>query len=146
MSSSTGHRQHCGMPTDTPIDPDPPTGALRKAGRALGDVPPVRDVTSLPDELHAVAGALRMTADACARAAGRVVPAAAVDRSIGDRYQRAAASWPVLPPPSREGFAALLTALHEAASTVGQAADRCEHAKRALEAALHRANEPPAAA
>jgi hypothetical protein len=137
-------RQHRGMPTNAAIDPA--TATLQRAERALIAVPPARKLASLPDELDALAVALRRSTEACARAAGRVAPAASIDHSICDRDQRVAASWPVQPPPSRERFAGLLTARHEAASTVALAAHRCDEAKRALDDALHPGNEPPGAA
>ena len=95
-------------------------------------------VLALPDELEALAEALRDAGSALADSASRVVPPTMPqhDHSICGRYQRAAASWPTAPPPSHEGFAAALARLHHARDATRLAARRCDEARWAVEALL----------
>jgi hypothetical protein len=97
-----------------------------------------RDVVSLPDALGALAHALRVASQACDDATTSVVPAASLDTSVCNRYGRAAASWPVAPAPSYEQLAMLQTLLQEAAGAAHRAAERCDRAKDAIDAALGR--------
>ena len=92
---------------------------------------------ALPGELAALGEALRAVGRACERATGSLVPAARpLDRGIASRYQRAAESWPVLPPPSHERFAVALARLREAADAARLAARRCDQARAAVDALL----------
>lgn len=91
------------------------------------------DVEALPGELEALAETLRAAGRACEGSALRVVPAAeSLEHGICNRYQRAAASWRISPPPSYERFAAALASLHEAADAARLAARRCERARDAV--------------
>ena len=104
--------------------------ALDGAGHGSG-------VEALPSELEALAEALRGAGRALATSASRVVPAAErFDHTICGRYQRAAASWPVSPPPSYERFAAATASLHDAAGAARLAARRCDEARRTVEMLL----------
>lgn len=94
-------------------------------------------VQALPTDLEALAEAMRDAGRALAASGSRVVPAAEpLDRSVCDRYQRAAASWPTAPSPSHGGFAAALSHLHDAADAARLAARRCDEARRTVEALL----------
>jgi hypothetical protein len=107
--------------------------ALQLAVGAVEQLERGNDVESLPTELEALAEALRAAGRACDSAASRVVPSAqALDRSICSRYQRAAARWPISPPPSYARFAAALASLHEAADAARLAARRCDRARDAV--------------
>jgi hypothetical protein len=120
------------MPADTA--PDLTAATVLRAATELRGSRGDGGVASVPTELDDLAAALRLAANACDDAARRVVPRG---DSICGRYDRAARDWPVVPPPSRERFAALLAALHEAGSIARHAAARCDDAKRSLDSALH---------
>ena len=106
------------------------TAALEQPG---GDAA----LESLPDQLDALAEALRTAESALATSGVRVVPAAArSDHGASRRYQRAAAMWPTVPPPSYERFAAALAHLHDAAAATRLAAHRYDEARRTVEALL----------
>jgi hypothetical protein len=122
------------------------TAQLLGAARSLADASGRESVASLPDELDALAGALRVAADACGKAATRVVPAGAIDDSICDRYERARATWPVVPSPTNERLAALLSGLHDTVGAVRHAADRCDQASHAVGTALALGDRVPPAA
>ena len=112
----------------------------RANGAPAGDV----GVNALPSELEAVAEALRAASCVLASSASRVVPAADPgDTGICSRYQRAAASWPSMPPPSHERFAAALARLHDAADATRLAARRCDEARQIVEALLRPAPNAP---
>jgi hypothetical protein len=94
-------------------------------------------VEALPSELESLAEALRVADGALVGAASQVVPAAdPSDQGVCSRYQRAAATWPIAPPPSHEAFAGTLARLHDAADATRQAARRCDDARRAVQALL----------
>ena len=117
------------------------TDELLHAAAAVQEVDHGAGVLALPDELEALAEALRDAGSALVTSASRVVPPAKPehDHSICGRYQRAAASWPTAPPPSHEGFAGALGRLHEAADATRLAARRCDEARRAVQALLRTA-------
>jgi hypothetical protein len=95
------------------------------------------DLAALPGELECLGCALRAAGRAYEEFASRVAPAAQpLDRGNGSRYQRAAATWPVSPPPSHERFAAALASLHEAADAARMAARRCDQARQAVDVLL----------
>jgi hypothetical protein len=129
------------MPTHTA--PDLVAATVLRAATGLGGSTGDGGVASVSAELDTLAAALTLVAKGCDDAATRIVPRGAGDESIGGRYDRAASDWPVVPPPSRERLAALLTTLHDAGITARHAAALCEHAKRQLDAALHRARGGP---
>ena len=122
------------MATDT--TPDLSAATVHRAATRLGSSTRDGGVGSVSTDLGNLAAALRLAAKACDDAALRVVPRG---DSIGGRYDRAAYEWPVVPPPSRERFATLLAALHDAGSIARQAAARCDDAKGSLDSAL----QPP---
>jgi hypothetical protein len=110
---------------------------LLVAANAVGHTDHGGDLAALPGELEGLGEALRAAGRACKKSAFRVVPGAQpLDRGIGDRYQRAAASWPASPPPSYERFAAALASLHEAADAARLAARRCDRARDAVDGLL----------
>lgn len=95
------------------------------------------DLMALPGELEVLAEAVRAAGRAYEASASHVVPAAQTfDRGVCSRYQRAAASWPVSPAPSRERFAAALASVHEAAGAARLAARCCDQAREAVEVLL----------
>jgi hypothetical protein len=103
---------------------------LLVAAKAIGQADDGGSVTALPGELERLSEALRAVGRAYEEAACRVVPGArSTDHGICGRYQRAAARWPTSPPPSHEGFAAALSALHDAAGAVRTAARSCDKAR-----------------
>ena len=114
------------------------TDELVHAAAAAQQVDHGAGVLALPNELEALADALRDAGSALATSASRVVPPAKPehDHSICGRYQRAAATWPTAPPPSHEGFAAALARLHDAADATRLAARRCDEARWAVQALL----------
>lgn len=114
------------------------TDELRRAAAAVQQVDHGAAVVALPNELEALAEALRDAGSALATSASRVVPPAKPrhDQSICGRYQRAAASWPTAPPPSHEGFAAALARLHDAGDATRLAARRCDEARWVVQALL----------
>jgi hypothetical protein len=120
------------------VRPHPAVSVDRPTASAPLALPnPAGDVEALPGELERVVEALRAAGSALEAACGRVVPQALPgDRGVCDRYARAAASWPVSPPPSYERFAEAATSLHDAAGTARLAARRCEEARRTLAALL----------
>src|SRR4051794_5990648 len=95
-------------------------------------------VLALPDELEALAEALRDAGTAFATSASRVVPPAKSqdDHSISGRYRQAAASWPTAPPPSNQAFATALARLHDAGAATRLAARRSDEARWAVQALL----------
>jgi hypothetical protein len=113
------------------------TDELLHAAAAVQQVDHGAGVLALPSELEALTEALREAGSALATSASRVVPPAKPehDHSICGRYQRAAASWPTVPP-SHEGFAAALARLHEAGDATRLAARRCDEARWAVQALL----------
>jgi hypothetical protein len=119
------------MATDT--TPDLAAATVLRAATRLRDRTRDGGVASVSTGLGDLTAALRLAAKACDDAALRVVPRG---DSLGGRYSRAASAWPVVPPPTRERFAALLAALHDAGSTARQAAARCDDAKELLDSAL----------
>jgi len=107
-------------------------------------VHPGAGVEELPAELEALAEALRAAGRALGTSASRVVPAAEPrDPSVCSRYQRAAARWPTVPPPSHGGFATALARLHDAADATRMAGRRCDEARRTVEALLRPASNAP---
>ena len=93
------------------------------------------DINALAGELNQLADTLGVVAQACERAATRVVPPAQRDNSAARRYQRAVTAWPATARPSYERMAVLLGSLHDVAGALRVAAGRCEHAKNAVDAA-----------
>ena len=114
-----GQHDHA-MPTDGTNDAV--AAELRHAAPALAGAAGRGDVGSLPRGRGARVEVLRVSAEAWDEGATGVVPAAPLARPISNRYQRAAAKWPVFPRPSYEWFAALLTGLRDAGSVVRLAA------------------------
>ena len=113
------------------------TDGLLLAATPVGRTDPGGGVETLPGELEGLAEALRAAGRALETSAARVVPAAEPsDRGICSRYQRAAAGWPVSPPPSYERFASTLAGLHDAAGAARLAARRCDEARRTVDVLL----------
>jgi hypothetical protein len=106
--------------------------ALLVAGHAVEGIDD--DAAGLPEQLERLGDAFRTASGAFEAAAWRVVPARRPsDRGIACRYQRAAASWPALPAPSHERFAAALASLHAAADAARVAGRRADEARRAVD-------------
>ena len=111
---------------------------LLVAAQAIEQADHGGSVTALPCELERLSEALRAVGRAYEEAACRVVPGArSIDHGICGRYQRAAARWPTTPPPSHEGFAGALSALHEAADGVRAAARSCDKARDVVDGLVH---------
>jgi hypothetical protein len=118
------------------------TDGLLLAATPVGRTDPGGGVQTLPGELEGLAEALRAAGRALETSAARVVPAAEpLDHGICSRYQRAAAGWPLSPPPSHERFASTLAGLHDAAGAARLAARRCDEARRTVDALLRTARQ-----
>jgi hypothetical protein len=92
-----------------------------------------RDPMTVPGDLEDLARTLRAAGDAQQELARRLVPSAeTLDQGVCDRYRRAAAQWPVDPPPTNEQLATAMGRLQEAATAARVAARRSDQALSAV--------------
>jgi hypothetical protein len=93
----------------------------------------------LPDALGCIEQSLRALSGACQEAAHALIPPGGHDESIAWRYARAAADWPGARDgtgPSHERQAQLLATLHDTATALHAAAERCARARELVTATM----------
>ena len=121
-------------PTHDSAAPEP-----QRVDETVRDDDRPRDLTMFPADLEELARTLRAAGEAQQQLARRLVPPAeTLEQGACDRYRRAAARWPVDPPPSNERLATALGRLQEAATAARLAARRSDQARSAVSDLLPR--------